>query len=81
MTSDDRAVSSDETPQAEKASLSPDQIKGAADQFGDVLGEKSPKPVAQIGQLIEKCGFAFVEKIMAKTEAIDADRGMLTHEP
>ncbi|MDE2636228.1 MAG: hypothetical protein OXI30_07665 [Chloroflexota bacterium] len=80
MTSDDRAVSSDETPQAKKASLSPDQIKGAAAQFSDALGETSPKPVAQIGQLIEKCGFAFVEKIMAETEAIEAEGGLLTHD-
>lgn len=77
MTSDDHAVSSDEEAQA---SPSPNQIKAAAAQIGEALGETSPKPVAQIGQLIEKCGLPFVEKIMAETEAIEAEGGLLTHD-
>ncbi len=77
MTSDDHAVSSDEEAQA---SPSPNQIKAAAAQISEALGETSPKPVAQIGQLIEKCGLPFVEKIMAETEAIEAEGGLLTHD-
>ena len=80
MPANDPASNSDETPQVEKASLSPDQIKGAAVQFGEALGETSPKPVAQIGQLIEKCGLPFVEKIMAETDATEAAGGLLTHD-
>ena len=64
----------------EKASLSSHQIKAEAAQIGEKLGETSPKPVAQIGQLIEKCGLPFVEKIMAETEAIEAQGGLLTHD-
>ena len=80
MPANDPASNSDETPQVEKASLSPDQIKGAAARFGEALGETSPKPVAQIGQLIEKCGLPFVEKIMAETDATEAAGGLLTHD-
>lgn len=80
MTSDDHAVSSDEEAQAAQASPSPSQIKGVAAKIGEALGETSPKPVAQIGQLIEKCGLPFVEKIMAETEAIEAEGGLLTHD-
>ena len=80
MTSDDQPVSSDVTAQVTQASPAPDQIKGAAARFGEALGETSPKPIAQIGQLIEKCGLPFVEKIMAETEAIEAEGGLLTHD-
>ena len=80
MTSDDHAVNSDEEAQVAQASPSPDQIKSAAARIGEALGETSPKPVAQIGQLIEKCGLPFVEKIMAETEAVEAEGGLLTHD-
>lgn len=80
MTSDDHAVNSEEEAQVEKASLAPDQIKAEAAQIGEKLGETSPKPVAQIRRLIEKCGLPFVEKIMAETEVIEAKGGLLTHD-
>ena len=80
MTSDDHAVNSEEEAQVEKASLSSHPIKAEAAQIGEKLGETSSKPVAQIGQLIEKCGLPFVEKIMAETEAVEAEGGLLTHD-
>lgn len=80
MTSDDHTVNSEEEAQVEKASLSSDQIKAEAAQFGEKLGETSPKPVAQIRQLIENCGLPFVEKILAETEATEAEGGLLTHD-
>jgi outer membrane murein-binding lipoprotein Lpp len=80
MTSGDHADHAEDKAQVAKASPSPDQIKGAAAKIGEALGETSPKPVAQIRQLIEKCGLPFVEKIMAETEAIEAEGGLLTHD-
>ena len=55
-------------------------ISQLAKQFGDALDETSAKPVEQIGQLIEKCGLEFVEKIMAETAATEAAGGLLTHD-
>ena len=80
MTADDHAVSTDEEAQVAETSLPPDQLKELAAKFGAALDETSPKPVAQIRQLIEKCGLPFVERIMSDTEAIEAEGGLLTHD-
>lgn len=80
MSADDHRATSVEAPQVAEASRSPDQIKQLAARFGEGLGETSPKPIEQIGQLIAKCGLPFVEKIIAETEATEAAGGLLTHD-
>ncbi len=57
-----------------------DQLRRQARQFAAALGETSPQPIKQIGQLIEKCGLDFVETIMGETEAAEAAGGLLTHD-
>ncbi len=57
-----------------------DEIEKLAKQIGDELGEKHAKPTRQIAQMIEKCGPAFVTKIMAETEAAEAAGGLLTQD-
>ena len=59
---------------------SADQISQLARQVADALGEKSAQPITQIGGLIEKCGWQFVETVLAETEATQAAGGLLTHD-
>ena len=80
MASKDRPDSTDKHALVASAALSTDRISQLAAQFGDALGETAAKPIEQIGQLIEKCGLDFVEKIMAETEATEAAGGLLTHD-
>ncbi len=77
----DENEAADPKPQdAASPALSADEIKGLATEFAAKLGEKSGKPIQQIGQLIDKCGLDFVEKIMAETEATEVGGGMLTQD-
>jgi len=80
MPSDDLTDNIDERAPVASGPPSADQISQLAVQFGDALGETTVKPIEQIGQLIEKCGLDFVEKIMAETEATEAAGGLLTHD-
>ena len=57
-----------------------DEIEKRATQVGEDLGEKTGKPIRQIAQMIEKCGWAFIEKLMADTEATEAAGGLLTQD-
>lgn len=80
MASDKCIDSTDDQARQAKATPSADQTTELAKQFGDALGETAAQPIEQIGQLIAKCGFEFVEKIMAETEATEASGGLLTHD-
>ena len=60
--------------------LSAAEISQLAKGFGENLGETDSMPFKQIGKMIETCGLAFVEKIMADTEAAEAAGGMKTHD-
>jgi hypothetical protein len=80
MTADDQTDITDEGAQAASRSPSAGQISQLAKQFGGALGETDAKPLEQIGQLIEKCGLAFVEKIIAETEATEAAGGLKTQD-
>ncbi len=57
-----------------------DEIERLARQFGEKLGEKSGKPIRQIALIIEKCGLAFVVKILAETDAIEKAGGLYTQD-
>ncbi len=80
MASDYHIDNTDERAPLASRPPSADQISQLAKQFGDALGETATKPIEQIGQLIEKCGLAFVEKIIAETEATEAVGGLLTQD-
>lgn len=79
MSADDDRHSKRETAPA-TAVLSPDQISQFAKHVADALGEKSAQPIEQIGQLIEKCGWSFVEATLRETDATEAAGGLLTQD-
>lgn len=79
MSADDDRQSKHETAPSAEA-LSADQISQLAKQVADALDETSAQPIKQIGQLIEKCGWSFVEAILRETETTEAAGGLLTQD-
>lgn len=60
--------------------MQPEEIQKKAQEFAEVLGETDGKPIEQIGQLIDRCGLEFVQKIVEETEKIEEKGGMKTHD-
>lgn len=56
------------------------EIEKLARKFSEDLDERTGKPIKQIALMIETCGLAFVEKIMAETDAAEAAGGLLTQD-
>lgn len=80
MHADNNTTVNPEPEAAARQAIPADEIENLARQIGEKLGEKTGKPMRQITQMIEICGPAFVEKILADTEAAEAGGGILTHD-
>ena len=80
MQTDKNATANPEIEEAAGSAIPVDEIEKLARQIGEKLGEKSGKPIRQIAQMIEKCGWGFVEKILAETEATETAGGLLTQD-
>lgn len=80
MQADDKTSANPEIAEADSQTIPAEEIDKLARQIGEGLGEKHAKPIRQIAQMIEKCGWAFVTKIMADTEAAEAAGGLLTQD-
>jgi hypothetical protein len=48
----------------EEKTLSTEDIQKYATAFAEKLDENDGKPISQIGELIEKCGLDFVQKLV-----------------
>ncbi|MCY4070473.1 MAG: hypothetical protein OXG60_04200 [Chloroflexi bacterium] len=80
MQSDQNLSVNPQNEEAAEPAIPVDEIEKLARQIGEKLGEKGGKPIRQIAQMIEKCGWVFVEKILAETEATEAAGGLLTQD-
>ncbi|MCY4018963.1 MAG: hypothetical protein OXG39_06115 [Chloroflexi bacterium] len=80
MHADNNTTVNPEPEAVARQAIPADEIENLARQIGEKLGEKTGKPMRQITQMIEICGPAFVEKILADTEAAEAAGGILTHD-
>lgn len=80
MQADNNKTVISESEAAAGPAIPADEIEKLARQIGESLGEKHAKPIRQIALMIEKCGWAFVTKIMAETEAAEAAGGLLTQD-
>ncbi len=80
MQADKNTTTNPEIEEADGPAIPVDEIEKLARQIGEKLGEKSGKPIRQIAQMIEKCGWAFVVKILAETEATETAGGLLTQD-
>lgn len=57
--------------------MSQEEIQSLARQIAQALGETEKKPYAQILAIIENCGIEFAQTLLAETQAIEAQGGML----
>ncbi len=57
--------------------MAQEEMQSLARQIAQALGETQKKPVAQILAIIDKCGIEFAQALLAETQTIEAQGGML----
>ena len=80
MSKDDAKVPTKIVHSEPSEGFTPAALAALAQKIGAALDESEDLPLSQISQLIENCGRAFVERILAETDAIEADGGMQTQD-
>lgn len=61
----------------DSASLTEQELKDAVKHITDALNESAPKPRRQITQIIQSCGVEFVNNLLAETDKVEEQGGMM----